>query len=385
MSHPVVGVQPNLLRWARESHGYSISAVAEKLKRDPSEIVKWENGESAPTYPQLEKLAYEIYHRPLAVFFFPEPPQEAVPQQVFRSLSDTRLEQLEPQTRYRIRLAMALQQSVRNLHNNQNPNLEPIFKRYRLSLEKPSTVQAKEVRALLYIDLSTQLSWRSEESAFKAWRTAIENAGVYVFKNTFAQKSISGFCLLDPEFPIIYLNNSTTETRQIFSLLHELAHILLQTSAVSSFDLPEAETDEYSRIERFCNAFAAEVLMPSTDFNEQIRNITNFNDEDIKQLAVRYCVSREAVMRRLLDLKRVDQQQYQDKANQWKAQQGESSLGGSYYATQSAYLGERYLNLVFQKYSRGELSVQQMANHLGMKARNAVELEQRFSAKGINA
>lgn len=262
MAQVTAGVQPNMLRWARESHGYSIDAVAKKLKRNPDDVKAWETGETAPTYAQLEKLAYEIYHRPLAVFFFPEPPKEPMPQQAFRSLSNTDLGNLEPDTRYKIRLAMALQSSLKELHDNQNPNPQPIFSQIKLSLEQPIPKQAKQIREHLKISIEIQCSWRDDTAALKAWRTAIEEAGIYVFKNTFKQNSISGFCLLDPQLPIIYLNNSTTKTRQIFSLLHELAHVLLQTSTVSRIDTPEAQDDEYSRLEQFCNAFAAEILIP---------------------------------------------------------------------------------------------------------------------------
>jgi Zn-dependent peptidase ImmA (M78 family) len=385
MSQPVAGIQPNLLRWARESHGYSIAAVADKLKKDPAEITAWEQGESAPTYPQLEKLAYEIYHRPLAVFFFPTPPNEPSPQQAFRSLHNTNLVNLEPDTRYKIRLAMALQGSLKELHNQQNPNPQPIFRQVQLNIEKSIPEQAKLVRTELSVSIELQLKWKDAEDALKAWREIIENAGIYVFKNTFKQKSISGFCLLDPELPIIYLNNSTTKSRQIFSLLHELIHILLQTSTISRIEIPEEQNDEYSRIERFCNALAAEILMPSNDFTEQIQNIQEFNDQIIQQLARRYGVSREAILRKLLDQEKVSAHHYNQKANTWKAQQKPNTGGGDYYATQASYLGERYLTTVLSKYNNGAISLEQTAAYLGIKAKSIAGFEDMIAKKGIPA
>jgi len=41
-------------------------------------IEGWEAGASAPTYPQLEALAYKVYKHPLALFFFPEPPEDSL-------------------------------------------------------------------------------------------------------------------------------------------------------------------------------------------------------------------------------------------------------------------------------------------------------------------
>ena len=75
-SEPVAGVQPEVMRWARQSIGLSVSDVALRLKRPAEEIEAWEAGDAFPSYPQLEKLAYQIYKRPLAVFFLPIPPEE---------------------------------------------------------------------------------------------------------------------------------------------------------------------------------------------------------------------------------------------------------------------------------------------------------------------
>ena len=61
----------DVLKWARDTLGLSLQDVAAKMKRKEKEIEEWEAGTSSPTYPQLEKLAYDIYKRPIAIFFFP--------------------------------------------------------------------------------------------------------------------------------------------------------------------------------------------------------------------------------------------------------------------------------------------------------------------------
>ncbi|MCP4567564.1 MAG: ImmA/IrrE family metallo-endopeptidase [FCB group bacterium] len=70
----------------------------------------------------------------------------------------------------------------------------------------------------------------------------------------------SGFCLYDETFPVIYINNSQPATRQIFTLFHELAHLLLRTGGI---DTPNDEyiqhlQGEAKQIEISCNQFAAE-------------------------------------------------------------------------------------------------------------------------------
>jgi Zn-dependent peptidase ImmA (M78 family)/transcriptional regulator with XRE-family HTH domain len=377
MAKPVTGIVPAVLRWARESQGYSIEDVAEKLKRDSSEVEAWEAGEGAPTYVQLEKLAYTIYKRPLAVFFLPKPPQEIDLKKEFRTLPEADIEMLAADTRYQLRLAQAFQESLRELNDGRNPAERQIFKDMRLELGKPIAPQAKRVREYLGISLADQQAWKDQRSAVQNWRNAIEHAGVFVFKNSFKQKDISGFCLPDTELPIIYLNNSTTHTRQVFSLHHELAHVLLDISAISKGDPEYIERlpRQAQRIERFCNAFAAELLIPEQDFAARLAGISEFTEEEIEELARRYWVSREAVLRKLLDRGLVSQNYYEKKAKEW-AKQKKDGTGGNYYATRATYLGEGFMNLVLSKYYQGKLGVEQVADYFGVKTGSVAGLEQ---------
>ena len=75
MAKHINGINPDLLKWARERSGYTVEAIAAFLKKDASIINNWEMGSSAPTYIQLEKLA-DKYERPIAIFFLPKPPEE---------------------------------------------------------------------------------------------------------------------------------------------------------------------------------------------------------------------------------------------------------------------------------------------------------------------
>ena len=376
-SLPVAGIQPSVLRWARESQGYSIDDVAQHLKRDPAEVAAWETGAAAPTYAQLEDLAYKLYKRPLAVFFLPNPPAEPSVKKEFRSLPEFELDQLAPDTRYQLRVAHAYQISLRELNEGVNPAKHKIFKDVRLS-DTASVVKAADtIRGYLGITLLQQSAWKASDEALKGWRNAVEEAGIFVFKHSFKQESISGFCLVDDEFPVVYLNNSTAKTRQIFSLFHELAHLLLSVNAISKFDRAYVEQlpPKERRIEQFCNALAAEILIPSKDFSAQLGSLRQINDEIVQALALRYHVSREVVLRRMLDRGLVEPASYEAKAKQWAEEFEGAGEGGDYYATQSTYLGDRYLRLVFGKHYQGRLSLEQVADYLGVRTKSVAGLE----------
>lgn len=378
----VSGVVPAVMRWARESVGMTVEDVAERLSKQPDVIRAWESGVDAPTYVQLERLAYEVYRRPIALFFLPRPPAEHQPRSEFRTLPDFDLAHLQPDTFLHIRKAHAYQLALSELYEGKNPAERKIWTTCPLGLRDSPAKAAKEIRQELGVTLQYQASWGDESDALQKWRAAIEGKGVFVFKNSFKQREISGFCLRDAEFPLVYLNNGTTKTRQIFSLLHELAHILFGVNGLSKFDksyveeLPRHE----KRIEVFCNAVASEVLMPSEDFQRELaalpQQLNDAPDSTFAKLARRYRVSREAVLRRILDLGRVDQAFYEAKAAEWTGQVKSRSGGGDWYATTGSYISDRMLVDVFGKYFRNQVSSVQAAEFLGIAPKNFAGLEE---------
>lgn len=378
----VVGIRPSVIRWARESIGLSPEEVAHRLKRQVEEVLAWESGDQAPTYPQLEKLAYQIYKRPLAVFFLPEPPQETQPKTEFRTLPLADLNELLPDTRMHIRKAHAYQLALTEVFN-ENPSSHKVWKDFYKVDEQNISKFSGEVRGYLGISIETQLNWKQPDAALKAWRRAIEDKGVFVFKAAFKQKDISGFCLSHDQFPVIYLNNSTTKSRQVFSLLHELCHLFLHENGISKFDntyindLP----GNVQMLERLCNAVAASILIPPNDFESQSNHlpfeIEDVDDSEIESLANRYAVSREVILRRFLDQNRVSPHYYRQKAGVW-ASQKKKGTGGDWYASTKSYLSERFAQEVVSQHYRNKISVEQASELLGIKSKNFEGLEQRI-------
>ena len=381
MSAPVTGIQPSVLRWARVSANLTVSDVADKLKRTAAEIEDWEAGTAAPSYPQLEKLAYDLYKRPLATFFLPAPPSEPIPRAEFRSLPDQDLDALSRDTLLLIRKARAYQFALEELYGARNPVEPPIWRAVQLSTARPVAAQAARVREALAVSLDQQREWHDDDEALKRWRRAIEAGGVFVFKNTFKQRELSGFCLANPEFPVIVVNNSTTKTRQVFSLIHELAHALLQRNAISAFDETriEALPARDRAIERFCNAVAAEVLVPLADFRTQVRtlpaNLEAAGDDRFAALAKRYHVSRAVVLRRMLDDERVSSAFYQAKTAEWDGQREAGGSGGNFHATQNAYISEKFAREVFARYTRRQISLDEAADYFDLAPKNVEKLQ----------
>ena len=161
--------------------------------------------------------------------FFPEPPEEDGIEQKFRSLPSDEALKLSPSVRYLVRSATATQMDLRDLHENNFPDsFRKFIERVDIHKRNPQ-ILATEVRKIIGVTLQQQFGWRSEEVAIKNWRTAIENFGIWVFKRAFKDDSCCGFCLNDAHFPVIYVNNSMSKRRQIFTLFHELSHLITDT------------------------------------------------------------------------------------------------------------------------------------------------------------
>ena len=383
---PLPGINPALLKWARETAHVTLEEVAERLGKPVREIASWESDDGgAPSYAQLERLAYELYKRPLAIFFLPSPPAEPKPEAEFRALPDSDLRRLSRETVFLIRRARAYQASLEELFNGHSPASDPIWGRVSVDISKSIPSQAAAVRAALGVPPIGANEWGTSDGddALKLWRKAVEAGGVFVFKDTFKQREISGFCLADPELPVVMINNSTSKTRQIFSLLHELTHVLTSRRAISTFDdeplarLPPTE----QRIERFCNRLAAEILVPNQDFAAQtsgLHNIEALSSDEFATFAARYRVSREVILRRFRESGRVSQAFYEARKHEWDNQRTEEGSGGNYYLTKGSYLSERLMSEVFSRYGRRQITVDEAADFIGVKPKHVDELESRF-------
>ncbi|MCY4354421.1 MAG: ImmA/IrrE family metallo-endopeptidase [Truepera sp.] len=382
-SEEVKGLNLEVLAWARQMAGHSIESVAQSFKKEPAVIEAWESGEAVPTYVQLEKLAYKIYKRPIAIFFFPAPPAEPEPEGFFRTLPGSEFEKLDPDTRYKIRKAYGFRLSLIELHDSTNPADRKIFRDLVFSGETEVEEGVASVRTHLGVSLDDQKEWKDATEALKGWREAFEEVGIYVFKDNFKQDVISGFCLSDDEFPLIMVNNSTSHTRQIFTLIHELAHILWRTSGMTHQDDTYISSLEHSTqtVEVFCNRFAGEFLVPSYDLRKTLE-ASDVQDgtaslSSVSRLADLYNVSREVILRKFVEQGLFPEATYRETVAAWRDRSKQSERGGgNYYATQAMYLGKKYLQLVFSRYYQGRASLEEVADFLNVKAKNVPGLEE---------
>lgn len=372
MAEKMTSINPKILVWCREVSGISFEDASTKFGTE--KLSSWENGNDFPTYSQLQQLC-DYYRKPVAVCFFPEPPEyknvaasfRTVPSIVKHSLFNRNICKL-------IDDARTLQLNLYELNDNENPAYVWFASH---SFNSELTLMAAELRQLLNVPLSRQKRIKKTSDHFEFWREKFAEIGIYVFKEAFGTESISGFCLYDDVFPVIYINNSLSFTRQIFTLFHELCHIIFKTSGIdilndqSYHDILSAPDLE---IERKCNAFSGAFLVPDDDFAKQIKG-NRPSEEFVSNLAEGYGVSREVILRKFLDLGKISPNEYLDRSAQYtqdyfrakKSSSEKNSTHGNYYNTQASYKGHSYTELVFSRYYSNKISLAQAAKYMNMK------------------
>lgn len=382
-----IPINPSVLTWARKTSGFEVSEVSKN--KQLRNLQEWEAGKEYPTYSQLEKLA-EKYHRPIAVFFFPNPPEEEPIEKSLRSISEEDLANFNPIIRFLFRKAKAFQISLKELFEEQYSVQKQKIAWLKVLKDASLSEISTQVRQKLNISVEEQESWKDSNEALKNWRKLLAENGIFVFKDAFKSDEVSGFCIYDDLFPIIYLNNSHSKNRQIFTIFHELFHLILKQSYLDIFNEKfwnlELENPNHEEVK--CNAFAAEFLVPNIDFKSKIEGI-DFNDEtSMYDLANSYKVSREVILRKLLDQGYLDQKSYSNRIEKWykssefyykkKKEKG----SGNYYNTKAAYLGSPYISVVLEKYYQGRIDLEQASNYLDIKPKSFATLEDNFLKQG---
>ena len=374
MAREQIPVTPAVITWARERAGFSITDASKTFRK----IEAWEAGESFPTYPQLEQLA-DKFKLPIAVFFFPDPPSIPPISESFRTLPEPQFEKIPREVHLLLRKAKALQLNLAELNQGINPATRLITSDLSFPTNVLINEMAGRVREYLGVTLEEQCAWPTDEEALVNWRQVLSDVGIFVFKDAFKVSDYSGFCLYDDTFPIIYVNNSSAKTRQVFTLFHEFAHLIFHTSGIDTREdeyIP-ALADDAQRIEIICNRFAAQFLVPEEPFEAAFRG-KPVSEDTAEELAGLFHVSREVIFRKFLDRELIDEATYARAARLWAGQSGGGS-GGNWYYTKIAYLGRAYINLAFSQYYQNRIDEIQLADYLDTKPRNLSALEEHFA------
>lgn len=304
-----IKLNPKILIWARKSINKTIEEVAHNIGVPTSKIIEWENGKTQPTYNQLENLAYKAYRRPIAILFRKDPPVEKTNLKEFRSIKTSSIYNCTSELFLAIRETKYIQSKIPDIIDEDYKRLYLDFKINDNPIES-----ARKLRKMLGFEINEQKSWNSNDS-LNNFKKIIEDLGIFIFQLSFPFSDARGFALIGT-FPIIVINQNDSPNGRIFTLFHELYHVLQNSSNIFS----ERNLRYKKDIEINCNAFAAEFLVPQDDFVRTTGQLsrTNWDDNILDSYAKIYKVSKEVILRRLIDLGFFSWDYYSQKTIEWR-------------------------------------------------------------------
>jgi Zn-dependent peptidase ImmA (M78 family) len=366
-----------------------VADAAARAGTTEDRVRAWESGEAEPTLAKLRALA-RFYQRPISVFFLPRPPMTFDAMRDFRRLPGVPDHAWSRPLHKVYRRAVDQQAVAAELMETENETPKVIIP--RSSVDIPAEDAARVARQTLGVTLMEQFSWRRPEDAFARWMEAVEAAGVFVLRTSdVPMEEMRGFSIASGFIPVIVVNALDWPRGQVFTLLHEFAHLILREGGLC--DLLEPDSGQGQRVEAWCNAVAAATLMPAAAFldNDVLRppGLRDWDDDVLAQLSDRWGASREAVIRRLVTLQRATMAFYLEKRAEYQAvyaaqrdeerlrrQRSGSKEGPPPYRMAIRDRGKPYVRLVLDAYQRDLITTSSLSSLLSLKVKHLAALEQ---------
>ncbi|WP_321870908.1 XRE family transcriptional regulator [Paraburkholderia tropica] len=375
-------INPAILTWALQRAGIDVPALAEKLGTPSARVFAWETGERKPTFRQARRIA-EITHIPFGYFYLPEPPEEPLPIADFRTVGDDPIRPLGADFRDILDDVLRKQSWFREYRQSQGYQPLEFVGRFNIRTTAPEI--AADIQRILAITVQDRLNCQNWEEYLRLLIERIESAGILVMRsgivgnNSHRPLSVDefrGFVVADQYAPVIFLNGKDAKAAQIFTVVHELAHLWLGESGVSNEKIGSAQ-QHGSEVERLCNATAAEFLVPATEFRSLWSGRVDFSAQ-VRELARVFKVSGVVVGRRAVELQLAPWHEfasfYQAEREAWAAAAARQASGGNPYKTSAVRNSKLLTKAVLETAFEGRMLIRDASSLLGVAPANLRKL-----------
>ncbi|NDR53292.1 ImmA/IrrE family metallo-endopeptidase [Actinomyces sp. 565] len=370
-----VDVAPDLLRWAVRRARWD----EETLRRRAPKFDDWIDGTKRPTLKQVEKFASDT-HTPFGMLFLPTPPVEEIPIPDMRTVRDAGIREPSADLLETIYLCQRRQDWYRD--DALELGASPLGFVGSATLATPAEDVAARIRDVLCLD---ERSVSNSAAAMTDLIKRVETIGVLVMvsgivgANTHRvldPEEFRGFALADDIAPLVFVNGADTKAAQIFTLVHELAHLWLGRSALS--DATTGAVKGTKEEERWCNQVAAEVLVPLDSLREEWAG--SYGEDELERLAAHYKVSTLVVLARLREAGQLTWDEFMSRYDAERMRVMEvmqssrsSGAGGEYYNTQLRRLGRPFTRAVVSSTLEGRTTYRDAYRMLGTAAQSTFE------------
>ena len=387
-------VNPEILRWARETAGLAPEEAVQKLDINDARgvaavdhLAAYEAGNREPSRPLLLRMA-KHYRRPLLAFYLSQPPRRGDRGEDFRTLPPDQRRPADALVDALTRDVKARQSMVRSLLVDEE-DAQPLPFVGSMRVEQGVNAVLGSIVRTIGIDLADFRAQASPEGAFALLRSRVENAGIFVLlignlgnhQTTLDVETFRGFAIADPIAPFVVINDQDAKSAWSFTLIHELAHLWIGATGVSGFYSDGA-------IERFCNDVAGAYLLPNAEIDLLAVNLDT-DPETLSRLISDFArerhLSRSMVAYRLLRVGKLTdetwrlitnrfRQQWRQRRDAERERDRQTDGGPNYYVVRRHRLGSALLRLVSRNLSDGLLTPTKASKVLGVKPRSVQPL-----------
>lgn len=313
-----IAINPNRLNWCCQTLDINVSSLHTDVGIAEKTLENAMQSQAVLSMKQLEKLA-KYFNQSLLFFLeLSNVSEEKIYSPQFRTINNQK-----PIHSRKLRAFIGNVEKQRKIYLSLLNDLDmPTIQDWKEGLN----LTTDSVRQWLGLEI---------RNTFDDLRNAVESKGIMiVVSNGYSgqwqidkNNPVRGFCLNYEKLPIIVIKKQSSKGAQAFTLMHELAHLLLHEDSVIDND---EDFYSYQGKEKEANEFSSNVLMPN-DFLNKINLIELGNldiqehDNYLKAFKQDWCVSGDAILYRLFLDKKITKVHYQAYRN-FKEQQRKKLL-----------------------------------------------------------
>ena len=363
-----IDVKPEVLQYARKSLRIDLFE-ASKLSDITVNRIKQLESDQKPTLNELKALA-KAYNSSIAALLLYKPPAEKPLPKDRRTVNSAEQGVFNPKTVLAVRKARALLYSLIELKEDLN------ITETKFSLKASLNDSPKELAIMFRKEWNFDAIKKIKKTnlALETFIEKIGSLGIVIFQLPLTKDKLRGFSIVDDQLPIIVIKRGNeSPTAKIFTLFHELGHILLNEGGICDIKL----FNEQHHIEKWCNAFAGEILVPGDELlaNPIVKKYSGVNKKEwqrneLVEIGISFHVGPLVILRRLLEYKRTSKEFYEEKHNVWnkpsfgKAKEPE---GRNIPKEIIKERGKTYISLALSAFDRNRINLKDLSDYLGVK------------------
>lgn len=363
-----INIVPEVLKSIRLSLRLDLTKVSQKTNISVEDLKSFESADGKkPTLNQLMSLA-KVYKKPLAVLLLYKPIEPKPLPKDRRTVKSEQVGVFDLKTIKVVERARALLDSLLQLKKELGIKIKKFSD--SASLDDDPTEIANHFRIKCKLDELKDLT--NNDAALEGFIEKVEELGVAVFQLPLTKDNLRGFSITDEEIPIIVIKRGgEPATAKTFTLFHEVGHLLLNQSGLCDIGFGSQQ-----RIEKWCNTFASEILIPTSQLlqNSIVKKYVSAGkkewlSKDLIEIGNGFFVGRLVILKKLYDLGLTTKQYYEEKLKSWnkptfgRAKEPRRNIPKEIVKER----GKTFISLAFSAYRQNKISIKELSDYLGAK------------------